>query len=313
MKEVIYNKFGNIDVLEMHETEMFNLNTGEVAVQVKAVSINPLDWKIRKGEMKLMTGSKFPKRTGIDFAGVVTQTGNDTGNFKVGDEVFGAINAMKKGALGDIVAAPVKTLWKKPANISFSQAASIPIVGCGAHLAMIDIAKAGPGKEILLNGATGGMGMFALQLAKQKGAMVTAVTGSDAVSYAEVWGADNVIDYTKQNVLLLGKKYDAIFDLSGRMPFDKAKAILKPKAVFINPVPVPIQIITTAITNLFTSQKNKVLLSNTNDRAIQDILMAIDKGLEIVVSKTFMLDDFYNAYQYAEKGGYLGKLAIEVQ
>lgn len=127
------------------------------------------------------------------------------------------------------------------------------------------------------------------------------------------WGADQTIDYAKENVLQSGKKFDVIFDLSGKMPFEKAKKILKKnKAVFINPVPKPIDIILTKITNLFTSRKNVILLTNPNETAINALLAGIDKGLEIEVTCTFPFSNFSEAYQFTEKGGFIGKAAIEI-
>lgn len=310
MKVVQYDRFGGIEVLGLSEMNVPAITADQILVKVKAVSINPMDWKIRKGEMKLMSGRKFPKRVGADFAGWIESIGSNVHQFQQGDEVFGVVNLMKEGALGEYVAVSATSVWKKPASLNFLQAASIPVVGCGAHMAMLDIAGAAPGKSILINGATGGMGMFALQLAKLQGAQVTAVSSGEGLQFAARWGADEVIDYTKSNVLAMGKRYDVIFDLAGKMGFTAAKNSLTRKSVFINPVPKPIQIITTPIVNLFSSQKNKVLLSGPNDRAIGDLLKAIGNGLEIVVSKSFSMDQVKEAYAFAEKGGYIGKLAF---
>ena len=168
------------------------------------------------------------------------------------------------------------------------------------------------GSEVLINGATGGVGMFALQLAKQSGAQVTAVTNSTGISFARKWGADQTIDYANQNVLQGGKKFDLIFDLSGKMPFEEAKQILKNKGVFVNPTPKLIDIILTKFINLLTSQKNVILLTNPNETAIKALLAAIDKGLEIEVTRTFPFDKFSDAYQFAEKRSFIGKVVIEI-
>ena len=266
MKIVSYQKFGGIDVLQMTEVPKPSVVAKQVLVKVKAVSINPLDWKIRMGDMKLMSGSKFPKRIGVDFAGIIDAIGEKVKSFKAGDEVFGVVNSMKEGALGEFVLVTATSLWRKPANISFAQAASIPVAGVCAYQGIEEIGHVSAGSEVLINGATGGVGMFALQLAKQSGAQVTAVTNSEGVSFARKWGADQTIEYSKENVLQSGKKFDVIFDLSGKMPFEKARRILKNKAVFINPVPKLIDILLTKITNLFTSQKNVILLTSRMKR-----------------------------------------------
>lgn len=236
MKAIAYQKFGNTDVLQTVEEPKPVIRANEVLVKVKAVSINPMDWKIRKGEMKLMSGSTFPRHTGVDFAGVIEDTGAAVTNFKKGDEIFGVVkNNMKDGALAEYVAVPVTNVWKKPANISFAQAASIPIVGAAAVTALEKMGNINAKSHILVNGATGGFGMFLLQLLKQKKANVTAVASTKAVDLAKKWGADTVVDYTTENVLALQKNYDIIIDLSGKLGYTNARQIMKPKSLFLNP------------------------------------------------------------------------------
>ncbi len=312
MKIVSYNSFGGIEKLGLTELNKPEPLADEVLIKIKAVSINPLDWKIRKGEMKLMSGSKFPKKIGIDFSGSVEKVGPKVTLFKNEDLVFGAVNGMKEGALGEYVIVKESQLFQKPENLSFSQAASIPVVGAGAFDAIYNLGKVKAGKQVLINGATGGMGMFALQLAKQAGAIVTAVANTDGIKLALDWGADQVIDYTKINIIETEKKFDVIFDLSGRLNFKNTKLILTKNGIFINPIPVPVQIITSAIANIFSVQKNKILLSAVNKVAMDGILAAVKKGLKIEVSKTFPFDDFKKAYEYCEKGKYFGKVTIEL-
>jgi NADPH:quinone reductase-like Zn-dependent oxidoreductase len=310
MKSIIYNQFGDTEVLQTIEEAKPSITTDQVLVKVKAVSINPLDWKIRKGEMKLMSGSKFPKHIGVDFSGIIENSGNS--HFKNGDEVFGAVNGMKEGALTEYIAIHPKNIWKKPQSLSSVQAASIPIVGAGATLALDKIGAVNSKTEILINGATGGFGMFLLQLLKQKGAKITAVTNTQGLPYAKQWGADFLIDYTKQNVLNEGKLYDIVVDLSGKMGYKNATSIMKAKSVFINPTPQPIDILTSPLKNLFTGKKHKVILSNPSPKNIPYLVSAIDKGLQIEVSKVFKFDETIQAYNYAEKGGFIGKIAIEI-
>src|SRR5687767_11749323 len=168
MKAIVYQKFGNADVLQTIEVTTPSIQPNQVLVKVKAISINPLDWKIRKGEMKLMSGSKFPKRTGVDFAGIIEDTGSAVTNFKKGDEVFGVVkNIMEDGALAEYVAVPSSTVWKKPKYLNFSQAASIPVVGAAAVTAFKKMGNIHSHTQILVNGATGGFGLFLLQLLKE--------------------------------------------------------------------------------------------------------------------------------------------------
>lgn len=313
MKAIAYQKFGNIDVLQTIEEPKPSFQPNQVLVKVKAVSINPLDWKIRKGEMKLMSGSKFPKHIGVDFAGIVEDVGLSVTNFKKGDEVFGVVkNIMKEGALAEYVAVPSTSVWKKPAHINFAQAASIPLVGAAAVTALQKMGNINAHSQILVNGSTSGFGMFLLQLLKQKGASITAVTSTKALDAAKKWGANSVVDYTKQNVLSQKNTYDIVIDLSGKMGYANAKQIMKPKSLFLNPIPKPIEIPTSLFKNLFSGKKHIVILSSPSANNIEVLLNAINTGLQIEVSKVFPFAQFKEAYQYAEQGGYIGKVAVEI-
>ena len=313
MKTIVYQMFGNTDVLQTVEVSKPSLQLNQVLVKVKAVSINPMDWKIRKGEMKLMSGSRFPKNTGADFAGIIEETGSAVTNFKKGDEVFGVVkNMMKEGALSEYVAVPSFLIWKKPSIMSFPQAASIPVVGFAAATALKKMGNITAQTKILVNGASGGFGMFLLQLLKQKGANVTAVANTNAIGFAKKWGATSVVDYTKENVLSQKITYDIVIDLSGKMGYANAKQIMKPKALFLNATPKPIEIPLSIFQNLFTGKKHIVILSSPSATNMELLLKAIDAGLQIEVDKVFPFAQTQEAYRYAERGGYVGKIAVEI-
>lgn len=313
MKAIVYQKFGTADVLKTVEQPKPTIESNQVLVKVKSFSINPIDWKIRKGEMTLMSGSKFPKSTGTDFAGIVEETGASVSGFRKGDEVFGVVkNMMKEGASAEYVAVPSSLIWKKPSDISFPQAASIPVVGTAAVTALQKMGNINSKTNILVNGATGGFGMFLLQLLKQQGADVTAVTSSKGTAFAKKWGANSVIDYTKENVLSQKATYDIVIDLSGKMGYKNAKQIMKPKALFLNPIPKPIEIPTALLKNLFTSKKHIVILSSPSTKYTDVLLNAMKNGLQIEVNKVFPFAQYKEAYQFAEQGGYIGKVALEI-
>lgn len=314
MKAIAYQKFGNIDVLQTVEQTKPSIQSNQVLVKVKAVSINPMDWKIRNGGMKMMSGSKFPKNTGADFAGIIEDIGASVIGFKKGDEVFGVVkNIMKEGALAEYLAVPSSLIWKKPVNISFSQAASIPVAGTAAVTALQKMGNINAQTSILVNGATGGFGMFLLQLLRQRGSNVTAVTSTNAIEFAQKWGANSVIDYTKENVLSQKNTYDIVIDLSGKMGYTQARQIMKPKALFLNPTPKPIEIPTSLLKNLFTSQKHIIILSSPSTKYTDTLLDAVRSGLQIEVNKVFPFIQYKEAYQYAEQGGYIGKVTIEIE
>jgi NADPH:quinone reductase-like Zn-dependent oxidoreductase len=179
-------------------------------------------------------------------------------------------------------------------------------------MALKKMGKIDPGTQILVNGATGGFGMFLLQLLKHTGAIITAVTNTHAMIAAKKWGANQVIDYTKDNVLSQETTYDIIIDLSGKMGYERAKQIMKSKALFLNPTPRPIEILTSLVKNLFTRKKHIALLTAPSKENMDLLLNAIEKGLQVEVNKLFPLAQTKEAYRYAEKGGYIGKVVIEI-
>lgn len=312
MKAIVYQTFGNVDMLQMVELPRPVIQSGEVLIKVKAFSINPMDWKIRKGEMKLVSGSKFPKHTGADFSGTVEEAGSSVTGFKKGDEVFGVVkNMMKEGASAEYIAIAASQIWKKPSNITFAQAASLPVVGTAALTAIEKMGRIESNTTILVNGATGGFGMILLQLLKQKGAHVTAVTGSNGIAFAKKWGADTVIDYGNQEVLSRKEIYDIVIDLSGKMGYANAKQIMKPHSRFLNPTPKPIEIPASWIQNLFTGKKHAIVLASPSTKYTNDLLQATAQGLDIEIHKVFPFHAFQDAYRYAEQGGYPGKVVIE--
>jgi len=312
VQAIIYHQFGGADQLKIEDVAVPELKKGEVRVQVKSVSINPLDWKIRGGAMKLMSGSSFPKGIGVDFSGIVEDVAADVTAFNKGDAVFGAVDGMKQGALREYVSISADAIWHKPDALTFSQAAALPVVGTAAYQALFKLAKVGQGNRVLINGATGGVGMVAVQLAHQAGAHVTAVAGSSGLPLAKQWGADQLINYSKTNVLNEGQQFDTVFDLSGKLPFQLAQQVMAPNAVFINPVPDLKQIVFSKIHNLFSAQKHQVLLSVPHAAAIGYVLQAIDNGMQMMVGRTFPFDQAATAYREAERGGAIGKITIEI-
>lgn len=189
MKAIAYKRFGTTDVLQTVERSKPTIKSDQVLVKVSAFSINPMDWKIRKGEMTLMSGSRFPKYTGAELTGVVEEVGSSVIGLKKNDEVFGVVkNLMKEGVSAEYIALTSSLVWKKPSNISVAQAASIPVVGTAAVTAIEKMGNINSHTNILVNGATGGFGMFLLQLLKQRGANVTAVTSTEGTAFAIKWG-----------------------------------------------------------------------------------------------------------------------------
>jgi len=310
MKKVIYNSFGDENVLQIVEQQRPVPQKDQVLIRVKAVSINPLDWKIYRGEQKLMSGSKFPKSIGIDFSGIVEQLGTQSTRFKKGDEVMGVLNGFKEGALAEYLVINDTALAIKPANITFEEAAALPLTGLSALQIIDQLARVTEGQDVLINGATGGIGVFAIQIAKIRGAHITAVVGSKGSAEAEKWGAENIIDHNKQNIQQLNKKFDAVIDLSTKLSFTAAKRLLKHKAVFVTTLPSPLTLIRSFINNLFSGKKLKVLILKPSTKGFATLKELAEKELIIVLDKTYHLDHVKNAYRESSRGKIFGKSVI---
>lgn len=232
MKAIIHRKYGLPEVLEFVELDKPIPQDDEVLIKVRASSINAAEWYGMIGLPigRLGGGLTKPKdpRLGVDYSGIVEAVGEARSDFKVGDEVFGA----RSGAYAEYVAVK-KIIIPKPKNISFEEAASVPIAALTALQGLRDFGKIQAGQKVLINGASGGVGHFAVQIAKAFGAEVTAVCSSRNIEIARASGADFVIDYAKENFTLSAKKYDLLLDVAGTHSWKEYKRVLKLDAHFV--------------------------------------------------------------------------------
>jgi NADPH:quinone reductase-like Zn-dependent oxidoreductase len=311
MKKIIYTQYGGIDDLQMVEAHIPTIKPDELLIKVKSVAINPLDWKKLEGQLKIITGSTFPKGIAFDFAGVVEKKGDLVTHFELGDAIFGALEAMKGEALAEYIVVSEASIYKKPVAMSFEVAAGMVSIGAAALYLFQNSPNLKAGSNLLINGASGGVGMLVLQMAKSKNMKVTAVASGDGLAYIKKWKPDTVLDYKKDNVLTQKIAFDAIFELSGSLSFSKAKSLMKPNTFFVSTLPNPIDMATAFINNLFSSKKHKIVMANpTQDNYRELCEWVTNKGLEITIAKTFSMRDFKEAYQFAKKGGIVGKVVF---
>jgi NADPH:quinone reductase-like Zn-dependent oxidoreductase len=313
MRKVLYNRFGDEQVLEVREQPTPTITQKQLLIHVKATSINPLDWKIYGGQMKLLSGAKFPKGVGIDFAGVVTQVGASVTRFRVGDAVLGLLDVFQGGALADYVVVTEAAIAPKPATISFDQAAALPVAGLAALQLVDQLAAVGQGHEVLLNGATGGVGLFAIQVAKKRGARVTAVVGPAGVQRATQLGADVIVDYTQQDISQLTPRFDSIIDLSDKLTFKATKKLLKPRATFINTLPSPQGLVRSFLHNLFSSRKRRILILKPTAAGLNTLVTLAQDGLQIPVEQVYTLANVRQAYQQTSRGKVKGKVVVVLE
>ena len=235
MKAIVYRDYGSPDVLRFEEIEDPTATNDEVLIRVGAASVNPYDWHFMTGTpflARLGAGLRKPKngRLGVDFAGTVEAVGKDVTRFEPGDEVFGTRN----GAFAEYVCVPeARNVVPKPANVTFEQAAAVPMAGVTALQALRDKGRLQAGQKVLINGASGGVGTFAVQIARSFGAEVTGVCSTRNVDTVRSIGADHVVDYTQEDFTVDGRRYDLMLDIAGNRSWSECKRVLTDTATLV--------------------------------------------------------------------------------
>lgn len=324
MKAIVYHKYGLPDVLELQELDKPVVAADEVLVRVCASSVNPADWygMIGIGIGRLMGGAlRAPKdpRMGIDFAGVVEAVGGSVKQFKPGDEVYGAAD----GAFAEYVSVrEERGIAPKPSNATFEQAAAVPVAGLTALQGLRDRGQIQQGQKVLINGASGGVGTFAVQIAKALGAEVTAVCHTRHVNLIRSLGADYVIDYTREDFTRSGRHYDLLLDVAGSRSWRECRRVLNPNATFVivgapkgNRLIGPLgHIIKVRLAALRASQKVIFFIANVNREDLIFMKELIEAGkVTPVIDRQYALSEVAEGMRYLGEGHAHGKIAITVK
>ena len=314
MKAYFSTAYGGPEVSQYGDFPDPSAGNGQILVEVKAVSLNPVDYKVKRGIAKLMSGSKFPRIFGSDFAGVIKAVGSGVKQFRQGDRVYGATPVIwgKQGALAQLLALDQKFARAIPGQISFEEAASLPIA---ALTALNGLRRCGvtSGKEVLINGGTGGVGHFAVQIARAKGAIVTASCSQGNTELAKKLGADDTMGYSREEFAASGKKFDAIMDAYGKMNFEDVCRLLKRGGIYATTQIKPLLFFSSLFTQLVYGKK----LTSSNMRSKPEDMdemerLFLDKKLYPVIEHSFTLDQSGEAFELAENGGFRGKLIIRI-
>jgi NADPH:quinone reductase-like Zn-dependent oxidoreductase len=324
MKAIVYRCYGSTDVLKLEEIAKPIPKDNQVLVKVRAASVNPLDWHYMHGApyvMRMSAGLGAPNdtRIGVDFAGTVEAVGKNVTHFKSGDEVFGG----RTGALGEYVTVREdRALVMKPSKLTFEQAAAIPVAAITALQGLRDIGHLQPGQKVLINGASGGVGTFAVQIAKTLGAEVTGVCSTRNVDLVRSLGADHVIDYTKENFTEGTERYDLILDNVGNHSLLDARRALKPDGIlvivggssenrWIGPMSRPLNAM---LLSPFVSQKMEMFLAELNPKDLQIIGDLAQAGkVTSVIDRRYPLNEAPQAIAYLEEGRARGKVIISLE
>lgn len=243
MKRIQYYRYGGPGELRLEEVAQPDPGPGQVRVRVKAAAANPMDWKIRKGELKMMTGASFPRGLGHDFAGVVDAVGRGVVGLRIGDAVFGATSLKAAGTFAQALVADAKTVFLKPAALSFEEAAAMPVVSATAWTALIRQAKLRTGQRVLITGCLGGVGRMAVQIAVMRGARVVGSCSASRRDEALALGVHEVVDYATFNPKAYRRAFDVVFDAHGALSLGQCDGMLKRGGVAQYCVPTPMKML----------------------------------------------------------------------
>jgi len=334
MKAAVYTRYGPPNVVQIKDVEEPVPKNNEVLIKVRAASVNPLDEGLMKGGGRIVTGLRKPKipRLGVDVAGQVQAVGRNVTQFRPGDEVFGVCvrnlqdSAVKvwvpQGAFAEYACAAESALAMKPDNVTFEQAASAPVAAFTALQGLRDKGKIQPGQKVLINGAAGGVGTFAVQIAKSFGVDVTGVCSTRNVEMVRSIGADQVIDYTREDFTKRGQRYDLIFDCVGNHTLLADSRVLNRKGICImvgdltgrGMIGLLARLITALVLSWFGSQKLRTFLARPNkeDLATMRGLMATGK-VRPVIDKRYRLSEVPEAIRYLKERHARGKVVITLE
>ena len=327
MKAVRYHRYGGPDVLELQEVAMPAAGDGELLVRVRAASVNPLDWHFMRGApylVRAMAGLSRPKpsasRLGADMAGSVEAVGQDVTGFQPGDEVFGGLE--ERGTLAEYISVRADAVvLQKPAGLTFEQAAAVPVAAFTALQALRDKGRVQPGQKVLVNGASGGVGTFAVQIAKALGAEVTGVCSTANVGMVASIGADHVVDYTREDFTRAERRYDLLIDIAGNRSLAETRRVLAPKGAlvlvggpnkgrWIGPFGRTIRML---MQSPAVSQRMVSFLAHQNRDDLAVLRELLDAGkVTPVIDRAYRLNQVAEAVRYLETGHARGKVVITV-
>jgi NADPH:quinone reductase-like Zn-dependent oxidoreductase len=320
MKAIVRSRYGSPECLRFEEIPSPEVSAGKVLVKVRASSVNPYDWHMMRGEpylLRMSEGVRRPKDQGIgiDLAGTVEAVGEGVTGFKVGDEVFGS----GAGAFAELAVANEKRLANKPAGVSFEAAAVIPCAGVTALMGL-QRGEVRAGQRVLVNGASGGVGSFAVQIAKSMGATVTGVCSTRNVDLVTSIGADEVVDYTKDDFSRREQKFDVVIDTVGNRSLTALRRALTTdgtlllaagaKGKWFRPVALMLKGI---VTSKFVHHKIRVVMAATSREALDELAALVQSGaVTPVIDRSYSLTECAQAVQYVEAGHARGKVVVEV-
>ncbi|MFK0279712.1 NADP-dependent oxidoreductase [Streptomyces sp. NPDC090499] len=296
LKRIQYHRYGGPELMRYEDFEPARPGPGEVLVRVKAAAANPMDWKIRNGELKIMTGRKFPRGLGHDFSGVVAAVGDGVTRLGIGDEVLGGASIKAAGAFAEMVVAEEKAVVRKPANLTWEEAAALPIVGLTAFQAVIGKGRLQAGQSVFVHGCLGGVGRSAAQIALAHGVSVGGSCRGTAAHEAHDLGIAPVVGFDFDATKLAGR-FDVVFDTAGTLPVRAARTLLRPGGRIIDINPTPGKFVRSTLQGSY-----QVLIAKTRVEDLDAVAQAAGQGaLRLPVARVVPLGQAIEALTELER------------
>jgi NADPH:quinone reductase-like Zn-dependent oxidoreductase len=309
MKAVEIHHYGGPEELKYEEAEIPTIHPDDVLVRVYASGVNPIDWKIRQGDRQSDKGPTLPRILGWDFSGVIEKVGDKVTTFKVGDEVYGRPDIMRDGTYAEYVAVRAVEIAGKPKSIDHKAAAGVALAALTAWQGLFEKGQLQAGQRVLIHGASGGVGTFAVQMAKWKGAYVIGTASGKNTVFVEELGANEVINYETTDFSSQVKDIDMVFDTRGGEVQQKSLTVLKPGGIIVSTVGIADEAAVKA-----KGLRSAAYMAQSRTKDLQQIAELIDSGKVIpVISKIFPLKDAAEAHRIGEKGHVRGKIVLQVK
>jgi NADPH:quinone reductase-like Zn-dependent oxidoreductase len=308
MKAVRIHQYGDRNVLKFEDAPIPGINSDDVLVRTVAASVNPVDWKIREGYLKEMIHYSMPLTLGWDVSGIITELGDNVTDFKVGDCIYSRPDISRDGTYAEYVAIRASEIALKPASITHSEAASLPLAGITAWEVLITVAQISEGQKVLIHAGSGGVGSLAIQLAKSRGAYVIATTSAKNSELVASLGADEVIDYTTQDFTEVVKDIDVVFDTLGGDIQTASWSVLKPGGILVSIVSPPSEEKAKEL-----GVKSAFVFIQPSAYILEQLAQLVDQGkIRPIIGAEFTLEDIDKAHELSESGRAVGKIVLSV-
>lgn len=310
MKRIQFHRYGGPAEMRLEEYQLPGLADDEILVRVKAASINPVDWKIRQGAMKFMTGRKFPRGMGQDFSGVVESVGRGVKRLDVGDPVFGTTPVRTSGSFAETLITKEAFAVVKPTALSYAEAATLPVAGSTAWIALAHKVKLKAGQTVFINGAYGAVGQAATQIAKAIGASVAGRVRAESMGAAKAIGVDVVLDYKQPIPSDFMGKFDVVLDTHGSLPVSEERRLAKRGGVILDISPSP-----TKMVGILLSRNHHLVIGKQDEATLREVAELAGKGkLKLSVGRVVRLSEGIDLIRALEAGGRIdgkGLIAME--